>query len=154
MAHPVQHQNMSTEWYSDGLRFQCTQCGNCCTGPPGVVWFDDNEAKAIAAQLGLNEDEFRARYAHRVDDRWSLTERQTEHGFDCVFLDRTSVPGKAVCSIYRSRPLQCRTWPFWPEMLESRRSWTTFKRMTPCPGMDSGPLIPADQIRITRAKMR
>ena len=25
-------------WYADGLRFTCTQCGNCCTGQPGFVW--------------------------------------------------------------------------------------------------------------------
>jgi Fe-S-cluster containining protein len=144
----------TTNWYADGLRFECTQCGNCCTGPPGAVWFDDVEAAAIAAELRLGEDEFRRRYAHELDGRWSLIERKTEHGYDCVFLDRQTLPGKAVCSIYKSRPMQCRTWPFWPEIVESSRSWAAFKRRTPCPGMDSGPLIPAEQIRIIRAKMR
>ena len=145
---------MPTDWYSDGLRFECTQCGNCCTGPPGAVWFNDEEGAAIAKLLKISESDFRARYAHQLDGQWSLIENKTRHGYDCVFLDRTSVPGKAVCSIYRARPLQCRTWPWWPEILESKRSWTTYKRTTPCPGMDSGPLIPAEQIRIVRAKMR
>ena len=36
------------EWYKDGLAFQCTQCGNCCTGPPGAVWFNDKEAEEMA----------------------------------------------------------------------------------------------------------
>jgi Fe-S-cluster containining protein len=144
----------ASEWYAQGLRFECTQCGNCCTGPPGAVWFDRAEGAAMAKTLGLPEDEFYARFAHRLDGRWSLVENKTEHGFDCVFLDRASVPGKAVCGIYRARPLQCRTWPFWPEMLQSQRSWTTYKRVTPCPGMGAGPLIPVEQIRIERAKMR
>jgi Fe-S-cluster containining protein len=144
----------SSEWYADGLRFQCTQCGNCCTGPPGAVWFNAEEGAAMAKDRGIAEDEFYRRYAHQLDDRWSLVENKTEHGYDCIFLDRTSLPGKAVCSVYRARPMQCRTWPFWPEMLESKRTWTTYKRRTPCPGMDNGPLIPVQQIRIERAKMR
>ncbi len=143
---------MTKEWYADGLRFECTQCGNCCTGPPGAVWFSDEEASSMAEQLGLDEHEFRLRYAHRIEGRWSLIERKTEHGYDCVFLDRTTTPGKATCSMYSVRPMQCRTWPFWPEMLESKRAWTSFKRGTPCPGMDSGPLIPVERIRIDRAK--
>lgn len=145
---------MSNEWYADGLRFQCTQCGNCCTGPPGAVWFDDAELAAMAASRKMTEEEFLLRYAHEIDGRRSLIERKTEHGYDCVFLDRETQPGKAVCSLYEARPLQCRTWPFWPEILESKRSWTSYKRHTPCPGMDSGPLIPVEQIRIERAKMR
>lgn len=142
------------EWYSEGLRFECTQCGNCCTGPPGAVWFTADEGADIARTLNIADAEFYARFAHRIDGQWSLVERETPHGFDCIFLDRQSRPGKAVCSIYHARPLQCRTWPFWPEMLESARQWRTYKRVTPCPGMDSGTLIPVEQIRIQRAMMR
>lgn len=144
----------STEWYADGLRFECTQCGNCCTGPPGAVWFNEAEGAAMAKQLGLSDAAFREKYAHKLDGQWSLIERKTEHGFDCIFLDRTKVPGKAVCGMYKARPMQCRTWPFWPEILESKRSWTSFKRATPCPGMDNGALIPVERIRIQRAEMR
>ena len=27
------------------------------------------------------------------------------------------------CTVYPVRPLQCRTWPFWPENLSSKQSW-------------------------------
>ena len=50
------------EWYADGLRFQCTGCGNCCTGPPGTVWFTEEEGRAIAASLGLDEATFLRRF--------------------------------------------------------------------------------------------
>ena len=93
---------------------------------------------------------FYKRYARRLDGRWSLTERETEHGLDCIFLDRESQPGKAVCSIYQARPAQCRTWPFWPENLRSKQTWDAVKRATPCPGMDRGKLVPVEQIRIQR----
>jgi Fe-S-cluster containining protein len=138
------------EWYSDGLRFACTMCGNCCTGPEGVVWFTAEEGRRIAGLLGVDEKAFYRDYARKLDEGWSLNERRTEFGLDCVFLDRQSVPGKAVCGIYDARPTQCRTWPFWPDNLRTRRTWDQVKRRTPCPGMDSGKLVPIEQIRIQR----
>lgn len=104
----------------------------------------------MAAKLGVSETEFRRRYARRLGEDWSLNEVETEHGFDCIFLDRKSIPGKAICSLYEARPTQCRTWPFWPENLRTRRHWETVKRRTPCPGMETGTLVPIEQIRIQR----
>jgi uncharacterized protein len=138
------------EWYREGLRFGCTQCGNCCTGPPGAVWFNVEEGRAMAAARGMDEKTFYATYAHQLDGRWSLVENQTEQGFDCIFLDRQSIPGKAICGIYEARPMQCRTWPFWPENLKTQRHWETVKRRTPCPGMNNGKLVKIEQIRIQR----
>mgnify|MGYP003145583089 FL=1 len=51
-------QNSEQEpWYRDGLHFSCTQCGNCCTGAPGVVWVDESEIKAIAEVTGKTTGE-------------------------------------------------------------------------------------------------
>ena len=69
----------------------------------------------MAAELGMDIDDFMSTWARRLHDGWSLKERLTSHGWDCVFLDGEKVPGKAVCRLYGSRPKQCRTWPFWPE---------------------------------------
>jgi Fe-S-cluster containining protein len=142
---PAEH-----EWYADGLRFSCTQCGNCCTGPPGTVAFTPEEGRRIAEHLGLDEPAFYERYTHKVRGRWSLAEHRTEHGFDCIFLDRASQPGKAVCGIYAVRPGQCRTWPFWPENLLAEALWEAVKADTPCPGMNRGTLVPIEAIRIQR----
>lgn len=138
------------EWYADGLQFACTQCGNCCTGPLGYVSFTEEEGAVIARELGLEEDEFYEQYAHKISGQWSLIEKHTKHGYDCIFLDRESVPDKAICSLYESRPGQCRTWPFWPENLESREIWEETRRQTPCPGMNTGTLVPIEAIRIQR----
>jgi hypothetical protein len=35
-------------WFAGGLSFECTCCGNCCTGGEGAVWFDDDEGRAMA----------------------------------------------------------------------------------------------------------
>ena len=135
-------------WYAPGLRFRCTMCGNCCSGPAGAVWFSEAEAHTMAAALGIDVPTFRRRHARRLGRRWSLRERTTSHGLDCVFLDRDSSPGRALCSIHPARPAQCRAWPFWPENLASPEEWDRAKRRTPCPGMDRGPLVPLQAIRI------
>ena len=145
-----EHADASPEWYTDGLRFKCTQCGNCCTGPPGYVWFNEAEGRAMAKAMGETEASFLKTHAKQVRGKWTLREIRTEHGMDCVLLDRESVPGKALCSVYQARPAQCGGWPFWPENLASRQAWEDVKRTTPCPGMNEGPLIPVSQIRIIR----
>lgn len=141
------------EWFEpDGLRFECTQCGACCTGPPGAVWFDEDEGRAIASHLGLGYDEFLKTYAFFVRGEgggWSLRERETEHGHDCVFLDRSG-GGGGVCSLYGLRPTQCRTYPFWPEMVASVRAWADAARH--CEGIGRGGFVSVESIRIQRAE--
>jgi Fe-S-cluster containining protein len=114
------------------------------------VWFNADEGRAIAKQVGLDEGAFLDKYGRTIAGRWSLVEHETEHGYDCIFLDRTSIPGKAICGIYQARPTQCRTWPFWPENLKTKRHWEEVKRRTPCPGMGNGKLVPIEEIRIQR----
>jgi Fe-S-cluster containining protein len=132
-----------------GLRFECTMCGNCCTGPPGFVHFTEAEARAMAGQLGLEDAEFRARYTHSTPVGPSLREVRTKHGYDCIFLKRDD--GKATCSVYESRPLQCRTWPFWKSNLKSERNWQSIRRT--CPGVDQGPLHSPEFIKLTRDRL-
>jgi uncharacterized protein len=136
------------EWYRDGLAFECTMCGRCCTGPPGAVWFTEEEGSAMAAELEMEEAAFFRNFARRIGGRWSLSERQTPHGLDCVFLDRETIPGKAICRVYGSRPAQCRTWPFWPENLTTRKAWDEAGQN--CPGMGQGQVIPVEEVRIRR----
>lgn len=138
---------MADEWYSGGLKFSCTQCGNCCSGPPGYVWFDGREAQAMADFLKLDVVTFLRRHAHTVNGKWTLNERTGPNGYDCVFLQRDP-SGKAMCSIYEVRPRQCRTWPFWPELLRSPAAWQRASER--CPGMDRGNFYPVEKIRLIR----
>lgn len=104
----------------------------------------------MAAQLKMSESDFLETHTRIIGNRRSLNEHQTEHGFDCGFLDRTSQPGKALCRVYLARPTQCRTWPFWASNLTSPAAWDRAKKTTPCQGMNEGKLFPADKIRIIR----
>ncbi|MEM6749428.1 MAG: YkgJ family cysteine cluster protein [Planctomycetota bacterium] len=138
------------EWYADGLNFGCTRCGNCCTGPPGFVWFTEEEGRAIAAHLGVSEAVFFRRYAAKKFGRWSLTEvHRGPDQHDCVFLTRDP-EGKAGCSIYPVRPTQCQTWPFWDSNLESADAWA--EAAEHCPGMLRGAVVPVEQVRITASR--
>lgn len=114
-------------WYRDGLHFTCTQCGACCTGAPGYVWVGVEELERLAEFMGLDIEAFAARYVRQVRDRLSLIERPNG---DCIFW--SSGVG---CTVYPARPVQCRTWPFWPRNLESPADWRDVQRG--CPGSRS-----------------
>lgn len=121
-------------WYRDGLRFACTQCGNCCSGASGFVWVTPEECERIASALRMPVDEFLRGHTRRtVSGRRSLLEHRDG---DCEFLDRRA-DGKTACRIHAVRPVQCRTWPFWKSNLESPAAWADTGRG--CPGVDQGP---------------
>ena len=125
-------------WYADGLRFHCTQCGDCCSGDPGVVWVTEEEIQDLATLLGIEGDEFSRRYVRRFPEGRSLIE--FENG-DCVFFD-----GKARgCTVYEARPTQCRTWPFWPANVRHEESWR--QACEACPGSGGGDLVPLESIQ-------
>lgn len=151
-------QNKPLEWFAvpdeehgrdgTGLSFSCTMCGNCCSGPEGYVLVDDAEVAAFAARFGITAQEFIRQYTHMTSEGRSLNEKKSVGGLDCIFLDREKIPGKAVCGVYEDRPVQCRTWPFWPSVIRSRTSWERAKRV--CPGMDKGKKHDLVQIRVQR----
>ena len=134
-----------TDWIpEEGLRFECTACGACCTGPPGYVSYSEAEGRARAQRFGLTVEEFEATYSHETPMGRSIREVETEHGFDCVFLDREMLPGKAVCSVYEDRPQQCRTFPWWPEHVRTKSAWVRLERE--CEGVHRGGFVPVNEI--------
>jgi Fe-S-cluster containining protein len=124
-------------WYKDGLAFTCTQCGNCCTGAPGVVWVTDEELAQMAAVRGEPLEKLRREHTRVVGGRVSLTERSNG---DCTFFD----PQTRHCTVYNARPAQCRTWPFWNSNLESRETWK--ETQEGCPGAGHGTFFPLEEI--------
>jgi Fe-S-cluster containining protein len=127
---------MSEPWYRDGLRFECTRCGDCCTGTPGFVWVNDEEVAAIAAFRGETVQEVLGLYTRPEGDGRSLREKANG---DCVFFDRAKG-----CTIYPVRPRQCRTWPFWESNVRTPAAWK--RTCAVCPGSGKGELISAEEI--------
>lgn len=138
---------MAEKWYKGGLSFECTQCGNCCSGEPGYVWATKEEIARISKFLGRDDDWLDPKHLRRVGRRYSLTERPDG---DCIFLDRKE--GKALCGIYPVRPLQCRTWPFWNENLKSSGAWNSAHER--CPGINHGPQRSFVQIETIRTQKK
>ena len=143
MTPGADHPYEPTPWYAEGLRFACRACGCCCGGAPGYVWVDKEEVAAMASHLGMTARQFRRQYLRRLWRGLCLKEKSN---YDCVLLDAA---GR--CVAYEVRPLQCRTWPFWPTNLVSRRAWDDAARR--CPGMNSGPLYRLEQIDALRMEM-
>lgn len=125
-------------WYAEGLHFECTQCGHCCTGAPGYVWLRPEEEQAIAKFLELTPKEFRKRYTRLVGKLISLVEKPGTGG-DCVFLT-----AEGLCAIQPVKPRQCLVYPFWERILATRRAWKEAAKH--CPGIGRGPLYPEDEV--------
>ena len=51
----------------------------------------------------------------------------------CPFLGETG------CVVHPVKPVQCRVYPFWPELVEYRDLWEEEARK--CPGINRGPLV-------------
>lgn len=113
-----------------GLCFECTQCGDCCKtrGEYAYVYLNRAEARALAEHLGLTLAEFRRRHTFVDEDGWLQLRFE---GGRCTFL---GLDGR--CGVYEARPVQCRTFPFWPEFVDDGE-WTEDVREL-CEGIGRG----------------
>lgn len=133
-------------WYKDGVRFKCTGCGKCCTGPKGYIWISREEIEPLAKHLKMTPSSFIAKYtlepspedlAHypnkeALKSKLLLKEvpsKNSPKDYDCIFLSK-----EGMCSIYNFRPKQCRTYPYWPDIMRSKRAWANEKRY--CEGIE------------------
>lgn len=138
---------MSDEpWYGDGLRFECTQCGDCCTGAPGYVWVNKEEIAQLAAEVGIDDiEEFERLYVRKIGIRKSL--KEFPNG-DCVLFDNKT----RRCTVYGARPRQCKTWPFWDSNLRSPEAWKDTCEV--CPGSGRGQLYQLEEIESQRKVLK
>lgn len=127
----------SPPWYADGLKFHCSECGNCCTGSAGAVWVTDEDIQAIADYLDKPVGEIRLFHTRPLRGKTSLTEFANG---DCTFFDSRT----RGCQIYPVRPVQCSTWPFWNTNVSTEEAWK--KTCQECPGAGTGDLISLEEI--------
>lgn len=119
-------------WWQEGVRFQCQGSGKCCTshGEYGYVYMTLEDRQRMAKVLNLSTASFTRRYCEKQGPFWRL--KEIPGNPDCRFLE-----GKR-CGVYEGRPSQCRTWPFWPEVMDAK----TWKKdvVSFCPGINKGRL--------------
>lgn len=132
-------------WYKDGLKFTCSQCGDCCTGAPGYVWVNNAEIEQLAQATHMSVDAFNDKYVRTIGIRKSLDERPNG---DCCLFDGTT----RKCTVYDARPRQCRTWPFWDSNVRTPEAWAETCRV--CPGSGTGKLHQLETIEAQRQVIR
>lgn len=129
-----------------GLRFACVPgCSRCCD-VEGYVYLTEDDLVRAAAYVGLSAAEFEERYVYRTRRLIRLRKPKGKTGLQCHFRDARG------CSIHEVKPVQCRLFPFWPEMVESVRLWRKAARS--CPGIGTGPLIQIGTAIETASEMR
>src|SRR5689334_6149623 len=97
------------------VRFQCQSgCTRCCENK-GFVYLSEKDVTRIAEFLKMPQAEFEAKHVYRTAHQRRLRIRR---GMSCTFLTKEG------CSIHEVKPVQCRAFPFWPELLENKREWS------------------------------
>jgi hypothetical protein len=141
MPHPPTSadQQSPAPWYQEGLRFECTGCGDCCTGAPGYIWVNQAEIDALAEYLEMTPSAFEKKYVHKVGIRRSL--KELPKSYDCVLFDSNT----RKCTVYEARPRQCRTWPFWKSNVRTEQTWA--ETCEACPGSGKGKLYQLEEIQ-------
>jgi uncharacterized protein len=130
--------------YADGIRFECTGCGECCRARHGYgyIYVTLKERQRLARHLGLPTRAFTQKYCEKTEDRFHLRDPANTCGF---------LEGER-CTVYAARPQQCRSWPFWPENM-NRKVWSLEVKRD-CPGIGLGRVYSRQEIEAVLAEER
>jgi Fe-S-cluster containining protein len=125
------------------LRFQCQPGCTACCEKQGFVYLTEDDIIRLADYLSLTAEAFEARYVFRTKHLRRL--RVPRHA-QCEFL------AGGGCSVHAAKPTQCATFPYWPELLDSRKEW--HKAGSLCPGIGKGELINIEFANSEAERMR
>lgn len=119
----------------EALRFECTQCGACCERP-GVIYMEDEDIARIAEHLKISVEEVQSEMLTQEGGLWVIKVTRSRQ---CRFyVDKK-------CTIHDIKPLQCKSYPFWPENVCTRADWLEVK--PDCEGIDKGRSYDAETVR-------
>jgi uncharacterized protein len=143
-------EKMKTKWYSEGVRFECQGSGNCCKsrGEYGFVYLTFKDRQRFAKFFKIPTRAFTNKYCGKTKGYFHLKltyDKQGREEPNCLFL----VDNK--CSVYQGRPMQCRTWPFWPEVMNPK-VWKE-EVIQFCPGIGKGKLYKEKEIEALLKKV-
>ena len=125
------------------IRFTCQPgCINCCN-QKGYVYLTEADVTRAAAFLGLSSAAFEKKY---IDRTQRLIRLRKPARSQCHFLQTGG------CGIHPAKPTQCRTFPFWPDLLQDEDDWKATKAY--CPGIGVGNFVPLEEVEKALAEMR
>ncbi|MHA1775340.1 MAG: YkgJ family cysteine cluster protein [Promethearchaeota archaeon] len=134
---------------SQGIFFQCTKCGKCCSNSSeGFIFIFWEDIKKISSQLNLSYKEFAKKYLTITKYNFPIWDENLEEltahkametlaldfGVDqnCIFLiENGDFKG---CKVYKNRPKQCKLYPFWSIVMTSERNFRYHEKF--CPGIN------------------
>ena len=130
---------MTKKIYSKGMRFQCQRSSNCCVsrGSYDFVYLSKKDILRLSKYTDLSIKDFIKLYCEKTYGFVHFKERRKNS--ECQFLE------KKRCSIYKARPTQCRTWPFWAENMNAKK-WNK-EIINFCPGIGKGKIISDSKIQ-------
>ena len=134
--------------YKDGIRFECQGSGNCCVSRDsyGFVYLSPDDLKRFEKDFNISIKMFKEKYCQITDGFIHLSEKSELDG-NCIFLKDKK------CSVYNSRPSQCRTWPFWNDNMKAK-IWNNDIALN-CPGVGKGKIINKKEIdRLLREDLK
>lgn len=120
-------------FYENGLKFECQRCSFCCGHSPGFVYLSRKDLDLLIEHFKISVKEFVEKYCRFVDYYYGETvlALKEQKNYDCILWNNG-------CSAYESRPVQCRTYPFWSWMIKDEKMWNECAKE--CPGMNKGKL--------------
>ena len=124
--------------YEKGIRFECQGSANCCVsrGSHGYVFLCKKDLSRLAKYFSISLKKFIIDYCETSGGYIHL--KEIRKNGECIFLKNTK------CKVYKNRPTQCRTWPFWPENMNSK-TWND-EVINFCPGIGKGKIINKNKI--------
>jgi Fe-S-cluster containining protein len=126
----------------NGFRFECQPGCSACCDMEGEVYLTEQDLVRIAEHLAMQPADFEQKYVHKTARSRRLRKPADRQ---CLFHRDNR------CSIHAVKPVQCRAFPFWPEIIESEASWNETAQR--CPGMNKGELIQIEVARKTADEM-
>jgi hypothetical protein len=127
------------KWWKNGVAFSCTQCGKCCNARDDVayVYVSQHERRLLAKEFKMSVATFTRHYALRENDGKFFLRFIDGH---CIFLHDNK------CIVHHVKPTQCRTWPFWEEVMASKEVYQN-QVLDFCPGSNvDTPIISTNEI--------
>lgn len=121
---------MDTKIFKNGIKFQCQGSANCCVsrGSYGYVYLSKKDINTLSNYFNISPDKFKKKYCQLTNGYLHLKEYKKKN--NCIFLKDKK------CNVYKARPIQCRTWPFWPENMNYKK-WNK-EIINFCPGIGKG----------------
>ena len=107
------------------------------------MYLTEADLLRAAEFLGMTAEAFERKFVYRT--RRTMRLRVPQHA-NCHFLEHGG------CAIHPAKPLQCRIFPFWPELVESAREWRLTSRY--CPGIGKGELVQIEAAESAAEEMR